>query len=181
MANRKGVPRSESAFHEKLTKEDREDLLKLQTLRDLPKSRYATRSCVTGIPLGRGRKAVYSHIEVYKMVEDIATDLREAGVRPQTPCAYVLENGIEAVIYFLSLQWIGAIAVPIDPKLSASDIASVLQEVKAATLVSADVDEDEQDENELFQKLKEACNRQEVIHWFIRRSTNRGVFSYNFV
>eukprot|EP00178_Gracilaria_changii_P004936 TRINITY_DN17_c0_g2_i10.p1 TRINITY_DN17_c0_g2~~TRINITY_DN17_c0_g2_i10.p1 ORF type:complete len:913 (-),score=197.53 TRINITY_DN17_c0_g2_i10:5415-8153(-) len=173
---RQGYKRSESLFHQKLTKEDREDLLKLQTLRDLPKSRYATRSCITAIPSGRGRKAVFSHIEVYKMVEEIAKELREAGVRPQTACAFVLENGVEAVIYFLALQWIGAIAVPIDPKLCAEDITKVLQEVNAVTLVSADIDDDDRLNDRCFQNISTACEKQNVIHWHVCRSTNKGVY-----
>ncbi|CAN8072480.1 unnamed protein product [Agarophyton chilense] len=175
--NTRGYKRSESAFHQKLNKKDREDLLKLQTLRDLPKSRFATRSCITAIPSGRGRKVVFSHIEVYKMVEQIATDLREAGVRPQTPCAFVLETGVEAVIYFLALQWIGAIALPIDPSLSAEDIATVLRKLKAVTLVSSNVEDDDEKKNDpLFQKVHTACESQAVIHWYICRSVNRGVF-----
>ncbi|KAI0559472.1 acid-thiol ligase [Gracilaria domingensis] len=171
-----GYKRSESLFHQKLTVQDREDLLKLQTLRDLPKSRYATRSCITAIPSGRGRKAVFSHIEVYKMVEEIATDLREAGVRPQTPCAYVLENCVEAVIYFLALQWIGAIAVPIDPQLSENDIGTILRAVKAVTLVSTAVDDDESQQDPFLRKIQTACENQGVIHWYVCRSTNRGVY-----
>lgn len=170
------IRRSESSFHQNLTREDRAELLKLQTLRELPKSKYATQKCITGIPSGRGRKVIYSHIEIYKMVEDIATDLREAGVRPQTPCAFVLENSIEAVVYFLALQWIGAIAVPIDPSLPAKDITSTLKEVQATTVVSAFVDEDERDNDELFKKIAEACNEADVIQWYITRTTNRGVF-----
>lgn len=170
------LPASGSAFHQNLTTEDREELLKLQTLRDIPKSKYATQSCVTGLPSGRGRKIVYSHIEVYKMVEEIATDLREAGVRPQTVCAFILHNSIEAVVYFQALQWIGAIAVPIDPDLSEQEITLVLKETKALTIVSALVDEDEQPGNELCQKIKAACSPLDVIEWYVARSTNRGVF-----
>lgn len=169
-------PRSESAFHQNLTKEDREELLKLQSLREIPKSRYATQSCLTGLPGHRGRKVVYSHIEIYKMVEDIATDLREAGVRPQTVCAFALHNSIDSIVYFQALMWIGAIALPIDPGLSLEQIGAVLKETKAFTFVSALVDEDDQADDGLFQKLQRACAPLDIIHWYIARSTNRGVF-----
>lgn len=110
------------------------------------------------------------------MVENIATDLREAGVRPQTPCAFVLDNCIEAVVYFLAVQWIGAIAVPIDPALSAQTIASVLKEVNATTVVSAFVDEDEQKDDEMFLKMNQVSSTQNIIHWYISRSMNKGVY-----
>lgn len=168
--------RSESAFHQNLTTGDREELLKLQTLRDIPKSKYATQSCLTGIPSGRGRKVIYSHVEIYKNVEEIATDLREAGVRPQTVCAFILQNSIEAVVYFQALQWIGAIAVPIDPDLSEDEIALVLKQADAFTVVSRLVDEDEQATDALFQKIRAACSTLGIIEWYIARSTNRGVF-----
>ena len=170
------LARTESLFHRKLNKEDRDELLNLQTLRELPKSRYATQSCITGIPSGRGRKVVYSHVEVYKMVENIATALREAGVRPQTVCAFIIETCIEAIVYFLALQWIGAIAVPIDPNLSKEEITHILRQVNAHTVVSALVDDDEQAQDEIFNKIQDVCQSQNIIQWYISRSTNRGVF-----
>ena len=168
--------RAGNYFQDQLNKEERDELLKLQTLRDLPKSKFATQACITGVPSRRGRKIVYSHIEVCKMVETIATQMREAGVRPQTPCAFILDNYVEAVIFFLALQWIGAIAVPIDPTLSADDIASFLVEVGTSIVVSSFLDEDERDDNELFQKVKEVCSSRNYLQWYITRSTNRGVY-----
>lgn len=169
-------PRSESAFHKDLTREDRQELLKLQTLREIPKSRYATQLCITGLPSGRGRRIVYSHVEVYKMVETIATELREAGVRPQTICAFILRHSIESIVYFQALQWIGAIAVPVDPNLSQKEIALVLKETSAFTLVSPLVEEEERADDVLFQKIEAACSGIDIIKWYVSRSTNKGVF-----
>lgn len=168
--------RSESAFHQNLTREDRQELLKLQTLREIPKSRYATQLCITGLPSGHGRKVVYSHVEVYKMVEAIATELREAGVRPQTICAFILHNSIESIVYFQALQWIGAIAVPIDPNLSEKEIALVLKETSAFTLVSPLFEEGEKTDDTLFRKIEAACSGIDIIQWYVSRSTNKGVF-----
>lgn len=169
-------PRNESIFHKDLTKEDREELLQLQSLREIPKSRYATQSCVTALPSDRQRRAVYSHIEIYKMVEDIATDLREAGVRPQTICAFALNNCIESIVYFQALMWIGAIALPIDPNLSEEHITAILKDSHAFTVVSAFVDDDERADDQLHQKIHRATFSLGLIEWFISRSTNKGVF-----
>jgi acyl-CoA synthetase (AMP-forming)/AMP-acid ligase II len=88
----------------------------LDTLRELPKSLYATKLAVTTYPSTRGaRKAVFNHIEVFKNVETVANRLRESGVRPGTVCASALPNSYEAVVYFFALQWIGAIAAPSRP------------------------------------------------------------------
>lgn len=172
---RAGMPRSESAFHKNLTPADRLEILKLQTLRELPKARYATQLALTELPAGRGRKVIFSHVEVYKMVETIATSLREAGVRPGTVCAFVLENSVEAIVYFLALQWIGAIASPIDPTASADETITHLKSVKAATVVSPLIDEDDEDDNALFQKMRDVCNSVDVISWHIHRTMNEGV------
>ncbi len=109
------------------------------------------------------------------MVEQIATTMRECGVRPHTVCAMVLENSVEAIVYFLAAVWIGAIAAPVDTDLSLEDTVHVLKSVKAATVVSALIDEDEQEENELFNKVKNACEQLNIIEWHIKRTTNNGV------
>jgi acyl-CoA synthetase (AMP-forming)/AMP-acid ligase II len=166
---------SESAFEKGLTAQERAQVLMLNTLRELPKSRYATQLAITQIPAGRGRKAIFSHIEVYKMVEAIANELRETGVRPGTVCAMIAPNSIEAVVYFLAVQWIGAIAAPIDENLNEADMKSVLQAVNAFTVVSPHIDEDEIANNETNAKITRVAKDLSLIHWNIFRSTNRGV------
>lgn len=110
------------------------------------------------------------------MVEAIATELREAGVRPQTICAFILRNPIESIVYFQALQWIGAVAVPIDPNLSENEMALVLRETSAFTLVSPFVEEDERNDDILYQKIEAACSGIDIIQWHVSRSTNRGVY-----
>lgn len=148
----------------------------LRSLRELPKSKYATRTCLTIIQPRRPRPLFYSHVEVYKMVESVATEMREAGVRPHTSCAFVLPNQLEAVVYFLALQWIGAVAIPIDPNLDQKALSALLISVSALTVVSPFVDEDERDDDPLFQKVSIVCKEGEFVHWMINRSTNKGVY-----
>lgn len=160
---------------EPASSEEKEDVLRLTSLRELPKSRYATLLAITQIPRGRGRKAIFSHIEVYKMVETIATDLRESGVRPGTVCAMAMPNSIEAVIYFLALQWIGAVAAPVDPDLPSDQLRTGLSEVKAFTLVTPLVDDDDKADDPLWKKFDDVANELGIIHWNLYRSTNKGV------
>jgi acyl-CoA synthetase (AMP-forming)/AMP-acid ligase II len=169
------MPRSESAFHKNLTASERQQVLLLTSLREVPKSRYATQLALTQMPAGRGRKAVFSHIEVYKMVEGIANQLRETGVRPGTVCAMVTPNSIEAVVYFLALQWIGAIAAPINPELTAADMKSVAKAVGAFTVVSPLLEEGTADKNGQDAKVVGVAKELDLIHWNIYRSTNKGV------
>lgn len=110
------------------------------------------------------------------MVETIATNLRQAGVRPQTPCAFILNNSVEPLVFFLALQWIAAIAVPIDPDLSSEDIDTILKQLNTSIVVSPLVDEDDIETDELYQKVSAICDANQYIHWFISRSTNQGVY-----
>lgn len=150
----------------------KDDLLKLRTLRELPKSRYATNLAVTVYPNSRrGRKAVFSHVEVYKMTENIAGRMRESGVRPGTVCAYALPTSFESVIYFYALMWIGAIAAPIDPQLPEEEFKAAVKATGAAVLVSPHEDGDE----ELEAKAAATATSLDLCGWHIHRTINEGV------
>lgn len=153
----------------------RQELRQLRTLQELPKARYASRIALTALPSGRGRKVTYSHVDLYKMVENVATIMRENGVRPNTVCAIAVPNSVEALVYFLAVVWIGAIVAPIDIKMPQETIEKVLIAVEAATLVSPLVDEDEQEDDQLFQTMKQISEKLGIIEWHITRTINEGV------
>jgi acyl-CoA synthetase (AMP-forming)/AMP-acid ligase II/archaellum component FlaC len=150
--------------------------VKLVTLRELPKSLYATKLAVTTYPSSRReRKAIFNHIEVYKMVETIANKLREAGVRPGTVCAMALPNSFEAIVYFFALQWIGAIAAPIDTTLDTKDFVKQLRSVRAQTLVSPFLDASDAREDALYNSALEASEELKICNWHVYRTINEGV------
>lgn len=150
----------------------REDILKLTSLRELPKSRYATELAVTVYPNARrGRKAVFSHIEVYKMVENVAGRMRESGVRPGTVCAYALPTSFESIVFFFALMWIGAIAAPLDPTLSSDMFEAAVARTGAAVLVLPY----EGDDEELAEKGEAAAKSLGILCWHIHRTINTGV------
>lgn len=147
----------------------------LRYLRDLPKSRFPTNPCLTLIQPHRAAPIVFSHGEVFKMVECTATELRDAGVRPQTACAFLLRSGIESTVLFLALQWIGAIAVPIDPTLDESLLGPILQYVSTVTVVSPFVDERDRKNDALYLMVSRVCEKGDHVHWMIDRSNNSGI------
>jgi len=149
-----------------------DEALKLQALKDLPKIRYSTNLAITVNPTSRrSRKAIYSHVEVLKMVENIAGRMRECGVRPGTVCAYALPTSFEAVIYFYSLMWIGAIAAPIDPELGPEEFEQVIASTGANILVFPH----DSDDDDLEDKSKAAVKSLGIIGWGIYRTINEGV------
>lgn len=156
-----------------MPKAEKDDLLNLTTIQELPKPRYATNVAVTAYPTTRrSRKVVYSHIEVYKMVETVAGRMREAGVRPGTVCAFALPNSCEAIIYFYAIIWIAAIAAPIDPTFPDDEFESAVRKSGAKVLVSPLV-EDEDDP--LCVKCRNVASQKEILEWHIHRTTNEGV------
>ncbi len=149
-----------------------DEVLKLRTLRELPKIRYSTNLAVTAYPSSRrGRKAVFSHVEALKMVEVIAGRMRECGVRPGTVCAYALPTSFEAIIFFYALMWIGAIAAPIDPDLSKDEFEEAIRKTGAVILVYPH----EGDDDELEERCVAATTSLDLIGWGIHRTINEGV------
>lgn len=152
-----------------------EDQRRFVTLRELPKSAFFSKTAVAAMPNGRGRTVMYSHGEVYKMVETVASAMRESGVRPGTVCAMVAPNSFDLVVYFMAVQWIGAVAAPIDTSLCKEEIVSALKSSKASIVVSPLVDEDERDDNELWCKVDSAVRELGLISWHLYRTVNTGV------
>jgi len=152
-----------------------EDQRRFVTLRELPKSAFFSKTAVAAMPNGRGRTVIYSHGEVYKMVETVASAMRESGVRPGTVCATLAPNSFEMVVYFLAVQWIGAVAAPIDPTLSKDEMVKALRAAKASIVASPLVDEDERDEDELWNKVEAAAKELNLISWHLYRTINTGV------
>ncbi|PXF48392.1 putative peroxisomal-coenzyme A synthetase [Gracilariopsis chorda] len=163
---------SSASFLRALPSAEKDELLKLTTLTELPKSRYATKLAVTAYPhTRRGRKAVFSHIEVYKMVENVAGRMREAGVRPGTVCAFALPTSCESIIYLFALWWIAAIAAPVDPDLPDDQFEDAVTQSGARLLVSPNADDDDP----LFIKCASVCKKHSIKDWHIHRTINEGV------
>lgn len=166
------------------------ELLRLTTLRELPKSLFFSKPAASALPAAhrggwKGRPVVYSHGEVYKMVESVAATMRESGVRPATVCALVAPSGsLEAAVFFLALVWIGAVAAPIDAGLDNEGLAVALQACAATIVVSpmpdegADGDMEEGDGGgapEIGARVASVAKKMGLISWHLFRTTNEGV------
>mmetsp|Transcript_5750 Transcript_5750/g.17126 ORF Transcript_5750/g.17126 Transcript_5750/m.17126 type:complete len:1316 (+) Transcript_5750:121-4068(+) len=157
--------------------ENKEALDKLVILRDLPKARYATRPAVTVYPpKGRsGRPTVFSHLDVYKMVEGVAHTLRENGVRPKTMVATALPNSLQAVVTFYALQWVNAITICVDPTLSTEDISTQLKSVGTSIVISPHVDEEDRAEDVAYQNMEKMAADLSAQSWHVQYTRNEGV------
>lgn len=147
---------------------------KLRTLRELPKSAHATSLAVTAYPsTRRERKAVFNHIELFKYAEILANRLRETGVRPGTVCAFALPNCTEAFVYFFALQWIGAVAAPLEPGLGVEKLVEALEAVGAQTLCTR-YDSDDVEGMGVAEKAAESVGGG-IPNWHVYRTTNEGI------
>ncbi|GAB0494092.1 hypothetical protein MMPV_005382 [Pyropia vietnamensis] len=174
-----------------LTRGERDaELLRLTTLRELPKSLFFSKPAASALPAThrggwKGRPVVYSHGEVYKMVESVAATMRESGVRPATVCALVAPSGsLEAAVFFLALVWIGAVAAPVDAGLDSERLAVALQACAATIVVSplpdegADGDLEEGDGGEALEigaRVANVAKKLGLVSWHLFRTTNEGV------
>mmetsp|Transcript_9434 Transcript_9434/g.19316 ORF Transcript_9434/g.19316 Transcript_9434/m.19316 type:complete len:847 (-) Transcript_9434:520-3060(-) len=159
-----------------LTPEERDELVKLESLANIPKVRFSTRPAVTVYPSDpRSKKKVYAHIEIYKNVENVANTLRSAGVRPGTVLGIVMPNSLAGIIYFLATQWIGAIAAPVDPALSEDELVATLGELKPLSVVSPLVDSNRAESDELYTKVMRATVTLKIKNWHLYQTINEGV------
>ncbi len=76
---------------------------------------------------------------LFEQVQRCASGLRAQGVREGTRVVMLMGNRPEFVFVFYALQWLAAIAVPMDPRQSAREIVHVVNDAGAALLLH-DVD-----------------------------------------
>ena len=65
----------------------------------------------------------------------VAAWLRDVGIRPGHRVALALENSPEIVVAYGAVTSMGAIAVPINPTLSAPEMAFILDDVEASAFI----------------------------------------------
>ena len=70
--------------------------------------------------------------EAHAAAARLAARLRAAGVASGDRVAVVLENGPNAVVALLGIMAAGAVAVPLDPRLTSAEMSVVLEETRPA-------------------------------------------------
>jgi acyl-CoA synthetase (AMP-forming)/AMP-acid ligase II len=100
--------------------------------------------------IGRGRRAhpdrpaivfdgtVRTHAQLHERATRLATVLADAGVGPGDRVALLLHNGTEFPESLLACHELGAVAVPLNFRLSADEIAYILEDSGAVILIAAE-------------------------------------------
>jgi benzoate-CoA ligase len=81
-----------------------------------------------------GRSVTYA--ELRALTDRTARALRELGVEPEHRVAMLLADGIPFAATFLAAIKLGAVAVPLNTRLSAEDHAAILRDARARVLVA---------------------------------------------
>jgi long-chain acyl-CoA synthetase len=68
--------------------------------------------------------------------QDLAATLTAVGVRPGQPVAVMLENGPEVVAAMFGVWYAGAVYVPINPRVTASELEHYLSATRPALLIA---------------------------------------------
>ncbi|KAJ8905908.1 hypothetical protein NDN08_002410 [Rhodosorus marinus] len=166
--------RKKSAFINELSADEVEEIVRLHIVKDLPKSKYAAKPAIS-FTSAEGRKVVYSHIEVYKMIEDVAHTLRSNGVRPKTRVAMLFNNSVEAVVTFLAIEWVHAIAAPVNPELDVDQIKAAVENLRAALIITQHILPKARTDTDVYTKAAAVATSMELKLWSTARSTNHGV------
>src|SRR5664279_2590854 len=69
---------------------------------------------------------------------DLATTLGDAGVKPGSPVAVMLPNGPEVVAAMFGAWYAGCVYVPINPRVTASELTMLLEATRPAVLIAAE-------------------------------------------
>lgn len=84
-----------------------------------------------------GRRFELSYRELERRTRRLASGLSKLGVRPGDRVGFLFPNTAEAVISFLAIGWLGAIAVPLYSAFGPDAIARRLLDAEATTLITA--------------------------------------------
>jgi len=83
-----------------------------------------------------GVERSFSRAEVEGSVGRLAEALRVAGVQPGNAVAVSLPNGVGVVVALFAVWEVGAVYVPVNPRLSDTEVAHVLEQVQPAVAVT---------------------------------------------
>lgn len=88
----------------------------------------------------------------------------------------LFNNSAEAVVTFLALEWVHAVAAPVDPNMDLERLARAVENLDAGLIISNYVERGVRDENDVQTKAEAVAAKLGLKHWSTARSTNRGVY-----
>lgn len=102
-----------------------------------------------------GTERIISYKNFVELVKKLSFFLKEVGVKKNDKIILKSENSIEWAIYFFSINYLGAVCVPLDPKLSLEElkIVSFDSESKLCILSENQINVLKVSENEFFKRL----------------------------
>ena len=86
----------------------------------------------------RDGDSLLSYAELDRLSDLVATNLVRAGAKPETIVALCLPRSAELILAMLAVLKSGAAYLPIDPELPKARIESILNDAKAAVIVTSD-------------------------------------------
>ena len=116
----------------------------------VPTALERSRRLVLPEVIGRGRRAhperaalifgedERTHAALHERAQRLATVLAQAGVRRGNRVALLLHNGLEFPESLLACHVLGAVAVPVNFRLAADEIAYVLRDAGARVLIAGE-------------------------------------------
>jgi acyl-CoA synthetase (AMP-forming)/AMP-acid ligase II len=87
-----------------------------------------------------GVERSYTRAEVEDSIGRLAEALRTAGVQPGNAVAVSLPNGVGVIVALFAVWEVGAVYVPVNPRLSDAEVAHVLEQVPPAVAVTTGED-----------------------------------------
>jgi long-chain acyl-CoA synthetase len=79
----------------------------------------------------------YTYSRLLSRVKRIARDLRRTGHRKGCFIGIVGDNGPEWAMAFMAIQWIGAVAIPIDPRVKEIELSQIIDHSGLSTLFAS--------------------------------------------
>lgn len=95
--------------------------------------RTATRWPDSEAVIQKERRLTYR--ELFDTVSHFANGLRSLGIKDGDTVGIFAANCIEQIVSYLAIQSIGAVAVPVNPRLSARELSAILTDAEARVLV----------------------------------------------
>jgi len=87
-------------------------------------------------PALRHRERTHTFTQLFEAIAHVQAILRARGVGEADPVGVLLENTDRYVIWYLAVLGMGAVAVPINPKLAAPEVRYILSNARVTLMVS---------------------------------------------
>ncbi len=110
----------------------------MASLLDLLEARPSDDTTIAVYSATRDGDREVSRAALRQTARDLAATLKAAGVRPGSAVAVMLPNGPEVIAAMFGTWYAGCVYVPINPRVTASELTMLLEATHPAVLISAE-------------------------------------------